>query len=235
MDTLLSDAEYDKLESVLNQFQSDDVMNLEEIDGFFTALICSPEMTQPSIYLKEIWGDKGIPANEAFQNDQDISDFMNLLMRHWNAIVKKLSEDEVFLPILFEDSDGKAKGNDWAKGFMRGMSLHQEDWSELMEDEDHGGSLVAIMALAHENDPDPKLRPYSEPVSPERREDLIMGLSVGAVKIYKYFESHRHMSASNRSAGFTFRREEPKVGRNEPCPCGSGRKFKKCCGDVTLN
>ena len=25
------------------------------------------------------------------------------------------------------------------------------------------------------------------------------------------------------------RREEPKVGRNEPCPCGSGKKFKKCC------
>jgi len=24
--------------------------------------------------------------------------------------------------------------------------------------------------------------------------------------------------------------EEPKAGRNEPCPCGSGRKFKKCCG-----
>lgn len=28
----------------------------------------------------------------------------------------------------------------------------------------------------------------------------------------------------------TFRRETPKVGRNEPCPCGSGKKFKKCCG-----
>ena len=28
----------------------------------------------------------------------------------------------------------------------------------------------------------------------------------------------------------TFRREAPKVGRNEPCPCGSGKKFKKCCG-----
>ena len=25
-------------------------------------------------------------------------------------------------------------------------------------------------------------------------------------------------------------REEPKVGRNDPCPCGSGRKYKKCCG-----
>jgi len=27
----------------------------------------------------------------------------------------------------------------------------------------------------------------------------------------------------------TFKREKPKVGRNDPCPCGSGKKFKKCC------
>ncbi|MDC7126553.1 MAG: YchJ family protein [Spirochaetales bacterium] len=25
-------------------------------------------------------------------------------------------------------------------------------------------------------------------------------------------------------------RDTPKVGRNEPCPCGSGKKYKKCCG-----
>jgi preprotein translocase subunit SecA len=30
--------------------------------------------------------------------------------------------------------------------------------------------------------------------------------------------------------GVTYTREQPKVGRNDPCPCGSGRKFKKCCG-----
>ncbi len=28
----------------------------------------------------------------------------------------------------------------------------------------------------------------------------------------------------------TIKRETPKVGRNDPCPCGSGKKFKKCCG-----
>lgn len=28
------------------------------------------------------------------------------------------------------------------------------------------------------------------------------------------------------------KREFPKVGRNDPCPCGSGRKFKKCCGQA---
>lgn len=27
----------------------------------------------------------------------------------------------------------------------------------------------------------------------------------------------------------TVRREGPKVGRNDPCPCGSGKKYKKCC------
>jgi uncharacterized protein YecA (UPF0149 family) len=26
------------------------------------------------------------------------------------------------------------------------------------------------------------------------------------------------------------RRDKPKVGRNDPCPCGSGKKYKKCCG-----
>ena len=29
--------------------------------------------------------------------------------------------------------------------------------------------------------------------------------------------------------GDTFEREEPKIGRNDPCPCGSGKKYKKCC------
>ena len=33
-----------------------------------------------------------------------------------------------------------------------------------------------------------------------------------------------------RMANQTFRRDQPKIGRNDPCPCGSGKKFKKCCG-----
>lgn len=30
-------------------------------------------------------------------------------------------------------------------------------------------------------------------------------------------------------------REGPKIGRNDPCPCGSGKKYKKCCGSVSQN
>jgi len=42
----------------------------------------------------------------------------------------------------------------------------------------------------------------------------------------KDFTSQPQMDASNR----TVTNETQKTGRNEPCPCGSGRKFKKCCG-----
>ncbi len=31
----------------------------------------------------------------------------------------------------------------------------------------------------------------------------------------------------------TYRREAPKVGRNDPCPCGSGKKYKQCCGKLS--
>lgn len=39
-----------------------------------------------------------------------------------------------------------------------------------------------------------------------------------------------YSSGESASKPATVKREEPKVGRNDPCPCGSGRKYKKCCG-----
>ena len=37
-------------------------------------------------------------------------------------------------------------------------------------------------------------------------------------------------TASEEPGQVTMRREEPKIGRNDDCSCGSGKKFKKCCG-----
>jgi len=40
-----------------------------------------------------------------------------------------------------------------------------------------------------------------------------------------------NLSHGDEGAGpVTIRRSEKKVGRNDPCPCGSGKKYKKCCG-----
>jgi SEC-C motif-containing protein len=49
-----------------------------------------------------------------------------------------------------------------------------------------------------------------------------------------YFEKEggewRFLDAKGIHTG-TYKRAEPKVGRNDPCSCGSGKKFKKCCGN----
>lgn len=40
---------------------------------------------------------------------------------------------------------------------------------------------------------------------------------------------YSHLSKKEREAHIEPVRTEPKIGRNEPCPCGSGKKYKKCC------
>src|ERR1035441_8368004 len=96
-------------------------------------------------------------------------------MRYSNAIADTLHSGEAVLPLLLEDENGMTAANDWAKGFLRGMELRKSDWAALLDDEKHGGWLVPILALAHEHDPDPEMRPYKEPISAEARENLIVG------------------------------------------------------------
>jgi hypothetical protein len=90
-----------------------------------------------------------------------------------------------FAPLPFVVQDFPY-GNDWAHGFVRG----KDDRVVLFNDENHGGSLVPIFALAHEHDPDPEMRPYKEPISAEQREKLIIGAAAGVMNIYKYFRIH---------------------------------------------
>jgi uncharacterized protein len=189
----LTDEEYDHMAAVLHRFHSERAMNLEMLDGFFAALICSPELVPPSEYLPEIWG---VP-DEALSDRVELQRFLDLVMRHWNAMVHTLHSDEDFVPLLLEDDQGAARGNDWANGFARGMGLRRESWSQLFDDTEHAGTLVPILALAHEHHPDPEMRPYKEPMSAERREQLIVGMATSVPAIYRYFASHWRVLAGS--------------------------------------
>jgi len=230
----LTDAELERLSAVLKRFGDKRSMNLEQLDGFLAALICCPDIVPPSEYLSEIWGDD-IVLEDAFAAKPILEDFLSLLMRHWNAIIDTLNSGEVYLPLLVPDENGFTTANDWANGFLRGMELRKEHWADLLDDEEHSGSLVPIFALAHEHNPDPAMRPYKKPVSAELRETLIVGAAAGMNRIYRYFEAQRSSENELFSQTTTFRRSMPKIGRNEPCPCGSGKKFKQCCGKTTLH
>ena len=106
------------------------------------------------------------------------------------------------------------------------MEFHKEQWAALLADEQHGGWLVPIFALAHEHDPDPEMRPYKEAISAEEREKLIVGAAAGVTGIYRYFEAQRLVEKQPLDDATTFRRTLPKIGRNDPCPCGSGKEIQ---------
>ena len=226
----LTDAELDHLSEILGRLGNDQAMNLEQLDGFFAALICGPELVPPSKYLPKICGNTTV-----FESASSAQELFALILRHWNAVADTLNSGEVYLPLLLEDESGTFHGNDWANGFMRGMEFGKEDWALLLDDEDHGGSLIAIFALANENNPDPEMRPYEDPISADLRETLIAGAAAGTMQIYRYFKAQRVLANDPLGNMPDFLRGMPKVGRNDPCPCGSGKKFKQCCGKVTLH
>jgi uncharacterized protein len=229
----LTDTEFDRLEELLLRSDGEDSMNLEEVDGFFAALICGPEIVLPSEYLPEIWGFESSDADFDFDNLEELQECLDLLMRHWNNIAETLSSGEIFLPVL-QDENGVAYANDWARGFMRGVEMRNEVWQELFDDEEHQGALVPILILFHEHDPDPEMRPSKEPIDPEWREKLIVGAAVAVRMIYEYFAAHRPMAATTHGK-VEPRPRQSKVGRNDPCPCGSGKKYKRCCGQASVH
>jgi uncharacterized protein len=227
----LTDAELDRLADFLEGCKGGKAMNLEELDGFFAALIAGSETVLPSEYYPEVFGGEMSDACEFTSLDQ-ANEILGLMMRHWNTIAGTLFKGEVYLPLLLEEEVGTAHGNDWARGFMRGMDMRHDGWAGLVEDEEHGVCLIPMMMLRYEHDEDPEMRP--EPITPEKRETVILHMAAGLVGAYRYF----HERPEDR-VGTTFksepRRNISKVGRNEPCPCGSGKKYKKCCGGATVN
>jgi uncharacterized protein len=118
----LTDAEFNRLTGVLGRFDNQRPMNLEQLDGFFAALICGPVNVPPSEYLPVILGNDMV-LEDTFNAQPVLQDFLSLIMRHWNVIVDTLASDEVYVPLLLEDENGISPANDWANGFLRGMEL----------------------------------------------------------------------------------------------------------------
>ena len=212
----LTDEEIDWLDGFLSSAQAPDAaMELEALDGFFTALIVGPELIPPSFYLPVLWGGDGEgPDYDSLEQAEYV---MGLLMRHWNTIAKRLRRGYPCMPVL---AHGMAwpKGRRWAEGFSRGIGLCFETWEPLMEDEQHAQFLAPIIALERN---DPEL--VEQLPDPEDREKMLSAALLAVHGMYMFWRDHA-------DAGISAAR---KIGRNEPCPCGSGKKYKRCCGAVT--
>ena len=114
----LTEPELDHLGQFLTNCKGGNAMNIEELYGFFSALIAGPEIVAPSEYMPEVFGSE-TPETHQFESLEEANEILGLMMRHWNDIAGTLSKGDVYLPLLILDENGVEHGNDWARGFIR--------------------------------------------------------------------------------------------------------------------
>jgi uncharacterized protein len=215
----------DDLEEALAELDNDNVMSVAEVDGFFTALHCAPEPIRPSEYFPTIWGE-----DTAFKSQEQVQELTELLIYLNNNVSDRLREDSFFFPLSnYQDETAEQ----WCQGFLAGARFFHNEFIALTEDEEKGGYAIPIFSFAYMNSDDPELRPFEGPIDREKCQKVFSYLCHSIKEIYAHFAPHRQAfmaQASTPPVSITEKREGAKVGRNDPCVCGSKRKYKKCCG-----
>ena len=223
----LSEAEIEQLVALLAANRNPGALSLEGVDGLFCALIASPALVMPHEYLPVILG--GTLGEGGLLGDlAGVQEMMGLLMRLWNAIAHDFEHETFHVAHRAEPGEDGVPGRAWARGYMHGIRLAREGWSRILHDERE--ELVRyIPIVAGEVDPAwPK-----EPLTEEQSSAMWTDMLAGAARAYRYFKEDRlayAQAASRRAPPEPYERAAPKVGRNDPCPCGSGKKYKRCCG-----
>ncbi|HEY2346809.1 MAG TPA: UPF0149 family protein [Xanthomonadaceae bacterium] len=202
-------------------------LSLEGLDGFLTALAVGPELVFPDEWLPAIWGAR----EPRWESTAETERVHGRLLALWNDVLRRVALD----PVEQVDADDRAifdrldagvpQGQAWAEGFLDGVEFAPEGWDDWSDD--HAwidDALNDIEALTWPIVPDGFVPDDGGPsIEADDREGVLADLPGIVNRLYR----HRLVE---EAAHTPIRREAPKVGRNDPCPCGSGRKYKKCCG-----
>ncbi|KIM06993.1 MAG: hypothetical protein KU38_11435 [Sulfurovum sp. FS08-3] len=172
-------------------------------------------------------------AMHYYSNDKNIQIFFNKLKNYIEYIVNnelytKLTYDDYFL---------------LTQGIKRLMSKHYSSEAKMLvklidmiiENFDSENEIFKTLFLDIKHDlcdeKESKLKFSTQCISHlEEHKDKLIALPDDFQKYVKYLESNHKQYLMANTERKTFVRSEPKVNRNNPCPCGSGKKYKKCCG-----
>lgn len=237
---LLDDAGIERLSDLLDTravpFRG---FNLEGLDGFLSALAVGPEPVPPEEWQPVVWGGKPPRWDSA----EEAAEVEALLMAHWRMVEQRVrfpGEDlpDHLAPLLWlpedsdaEDDDELDVGSDWARGFFRGVELREATWEGWLDAHDWIDEIFALLAsiASGEIEPEPETEDDDEdeaaeptPLDYKRRIGIIAALPGMLADLHL----HRIDSLTLR----TPRRRAITPERNDPCPCGSGKKYKKCHG-----
>jgi uncharacterized protein len=210
----------------------DSPMCASEIDGFFCALISGPRMVSPLVALRWVFDSESGEQQPPAEGPEQMQWLMNLLMKQWNATATALlAGPGVYQPLLgWRELEGRGELpviDEWCWGYCKGMELTQELWQPLVTE--HPEWFETLLLYGTEAGWE-RLQ-VQQPADAEHR-DAAAELDLQAWQIHNYWLQRRGESSPPllAAAAQPQRRSGPKPGRNEPCPCGSGRKYKHCHG-----
>ena len=229
---LLTDDALNELDQFLkSDLVSDETLMVDALDGYLTAIAIGPITLMPSQWIPGIWGPEPDDA-PAFESKDSAQRIMGLIIQLFNGIIETLEKDPDSLAPVFGENRFRGDphvypdAEPWALGFMQGLGLCRLAWQPLFDDPDGQVWLRPLQLLGSLDLSDEE---ESLVLFPDQREELSKQIPGSIAVIYRYWLPFRQ-AVFERELAKTVQRTEPKVGRNDPCPCGSGKKFKKCCG-----
>lgn len=221
----LNEAELDELEALLDSEPfADQAMGLDQIQAMLCAVLSGPEPLPPERWLPEALGPL------AGQETRDACRLRELVLRLHDQLLADLTGQEGVSPILYPlDEEGEALDyGAWADAYLFGASLAEVPWQEAAgEHLDDLAQLLEVFFLLNGTLKEDVLAAGDAWVSAAEE---ARWLAEWQASLPDLVQSIHDFWMARRKRPAPIRRELPKVGRNDPCPCGSGRKFKQCCG-----
>jgi uncharacterized protein len=221
----LEDWELDELDRFLlerlpqtvdSEERDEGLLGMSELDGFFTAIISGPALITPAEWLPAVWGE----SEPDWDSAEGFEKIYQLMIRHYNDVVNSLMAPGFeFEPVFNEnevDGESFVVVDEWCLGYMRGVALAADAW-------DKGGEelidmLRPIMLFSDE----PGLE-LLKSMDEEMISDLQASIPGVAQDIQRFWLARRRFPSLGGVAG------EPAIDPDAPCPCGSGKSFRKCC------
>lgn len=211
-------------------------MTYPQFAGFVFAVACAPELVRPSEWLPLVFDDQE-PDYETMDEAQDV---LAAMMALYNECNRQGVEGSAALPPGCEirskpldNLDADAPLSQWARGFAAGFGYLEETWNEHLPaelDQELGAILMALSFFATPALADTFVAEAKGATSLERLAETVVRVFPDAMLGYAHMGRAIYQALLESGAPDLDPVERPKVGRNEPCPCGSGKKFKKCCG-----
>ncbi|MCB9959719.1 MAG: UPF0149 family protein [Rhodospirillaceae bacterium] len=198
----------------------DDVMLLSELDGFIAGLVVSPDLILPGEWLPLVWGGDA----PVFRNEREANEILGLFTAHYNDVIRRLGVPGHYAPVYLEDTDGSALWELWATGFARAIALRPDAWLALRicEDEAVRGATAALARLS-------ELADCTSDQWDDHDKALIADAADLIPECVELLHAHRLATQAARDPTGVTATRRSSVGRNDPRPCGSGKKFTSCC------